>query len=430
MDGYDLGAMFYHDVPQAPSYFELAYNEAAEQIKLRWLNPTTTVHGNPLDTLQSIQLWRNDSLIAELSVDNMQDTMEFVDNLNQPDYYRYQICAVDIGGDYGRKLYSNEQWMGGAMEGIVIWELDPTPITGTALKTAIQQLGYPSEKVYFASNSNRYPLESTVDVVFVCLGIYSSNHVLTSDEALRLKNYLDAGGNVYMEGGDTWYFDTQTVVHPYFSINAVADGSADLFNVKGQPGTRYDNMDFVYSGENAWMDHIEPAGTSQRILFNPSTSSGVAIAHDADLYKTIGASFELGGLVDGASPSTKEELLSKIFDFFEITITDIEEDPVNINVPQSFALKQNYPNPFNITTTFQFGLPAAGDVVVNIYAVTGQKIFSKFLGELPAGWHVFQWNGSNRYGASVASGVYFYQLGFKNSDGMRLFKAGKMHLMK
>ncbi|NIT57423.1 MAG: hypothetical protein GWN00_14680, partial [Aliifodinibius sp.] len=279
MDGYDMGAKFYHDIPQAPPYFALNNIEVADQIQLRWVNPTTTVHGTPLDTLSSIQLWRSDSLIADVTVNNMQDTLEYMDIPPRPDYYRYQICAVDTLGNRGRKLYSNEQWIGGAIEGIVIWELDTTPITSAALKSAMQQLGYPSEQIYLSQTSTRYPLESTVDAVFVCLGIFSNNHVLSDDEALRLKNYLDAGGNVYMEGGDTWYYDTQTVVHPYFSINAISDGSSDLFNVQGQPGTAYENMSFVYNGENSWMDHIEPTGTSQRILYNPATSSGVGVAN-------------------------------------------------------------------------------------------------------------------------------------------------------
>ncbi|MEZ5148734.1 MAG: hypothetical protein R2759_17120 [Bacteroidales bacterium] len=31
-----------------------------------------------------------------------------------------------------------------------------------------------------------------------------------------------------MEGGDTWYYDTQTAVHSMFGVNATADGGSDL----------------------------------------------------------------------------------------------------------------------------------------------------------------------------------------------------------
>lgn len=86
-----------------------------------------------------------------------------------------------------------------------------------------------------------------MEAVFVCLGIYPNNHILTNDEAIKLQHYLDAGGNVYMEGDVTWYFDTQTVVHPYFHINAVADVTSDLFSVSGEPGSVYANMYFPYN---------------------------------------------------------------------------------------------------------------------------------------------------------------------------------------
>ncbi|RLD39777.1 MAG: hypothetical protein DRI89_13240, partial [Bacteroidetes bacterium] len=37
--------------------------------------------------------------------------------------------------------------------------------------------------------------------VFLCLGIFTDNHVLTSGEGQQFADYLNAGGNLYMEGG-------------------------------------------------------------------------------------------------------------------------------------------------------------------------------------------------------------------------------------
>ena len=41
--------------------------------------------------------------------------------------------------------------------------------------------------------------------IFVCLGTYDQNHVLTAEEGQVLADYLNQGGNLYMEGADTWY---------------------------------------------------------------------------------------------------------------------------------------------------------------------------------------------------------------------------------
>ncbi len=70
--------------------------------------------------------------------------------------------------------------------------------------------------------------------IFVCLGTYSDNHVLTAEEGQILADYLEQGGNLYMEGADTWYYDQQvyrpTPVHPMFNIAGIEDGSGDLHN--------------------------------------------------------------------------------------------------------------------------------------------------------------------------------------------------------
>jgi PKD repeat protein/uncharacterized spore protein YtfJ len=157
--------------------------------------------------------------------------------------------------------------------------------------------------------------------VFVCLGIFSDNHVLTSSEGQNLVDYLNNGGSLYMEGGDTWAYDQGTAVHSMFNINGTNDGSSNMGNVVGNTDTFTEGMSFYYSGDNSFMDHIEPIGSAIMIFDNDSPPYGTAVAYDNGNYKTIGSSHEFGGLQDGASPSTKEELMAKYLDFFNITIS-------------------------------------------------------------------------------------------------------------
>jgi PKD repeat protein len=124
-----------------------------------------------------------------------------------------------------------------------------------------------------------------------------------------------------MEGGDTWYYDNQTPVHGMFNINGTSDGSSDLGTILGQTGTFTEGMSFNYSGENSWIDHVEPVAPAEMIFENQLPNYGTAIAYDAGSYKTIGASHEFGGLDDGTSPSTKEELMIAYLDFLGITQT-------------------------------------------------------------------------------------------------------------
>ena len=174
--------------------------------------------------------------------------------------------------------------------------------------------------------------------IFVCLGIYSANHVLSNSEGQLLADFLSQGGMIYMEGGDTWYYDDQTPVHSMFNINGIADGSGDLGNVLGQPGTFTDGMNFSYTGENNWIDHLGSLAPAQMIFRNQSPDYGCAVAYDAGAYRTIGTSFEFGGLADGTSPSTKDELMEKIIDFFSLQIIPVELTSFNAEVDENGIL--------------------------------------------------------------------------------------------
>ena len=141
--------------------------------------------------------------------------------------------------------------------------------------------------------------------------------MLTSGEGSTLAAYLDSGRCLYMEGGDTWAFDTATAVHPYFQINGTADGTGDCGPVNGMAGTFTEGMSFSYSGPNNYMDHLSPGSGAVTVLENGSPVYDNCIMYDGGSYRTIGCSFDFGGLVDGSSPSTKEELMAAYLEAYE-----------------------------------------------------------------------------------------------------------------
>jgi|GEM_PF-6867532 len=80
-------------------------------------------------------------------------------------------------------------------------------------------------------------------------------------------------------------------------------------------------------------------------------------------------------------------------------------------VPASFQLEQNFPNPFNPSTKIKFGLPETSTVTLEIYNVLGQKVVILLdHAEKEAGFHVVAWEGKDKFGQSVASGLYFVRL--------------------
>lgn len=200
----------------------------------------------------------------------------------------------------------------------------------------------PAIKAVLDSNNIAYDYSMTLPAdlnlyksIFVCLGIYSNNYVLSSAEGQTLANYLNSGGMIYMEGGDTWYYDTQTPVHPMFNITGVSDGSGDLGTILGQNGTITQGMTFTYSGENSWIDRITNVPPAVTIFRNQSPDYGCAVAYNAGTYKTIGASFEFGGLSNGTAPSNRKVLMQKIIEFFGLGIIPVELVSFNAEVEQN-----------------------------------------------------------------------------------------------
>jgi hypothetical protein len=79
-------------------------------------------------------------------------------------------------------------------------------------------------------------------------------------------------------------------------------------------------------------------------------------------------------------------------------------------IPKEFELSQNFPNPFNPTTQIEFGLPRASFVTVKIYSIMGSEVTTLEENSLPAGTYQITWDGTDRYGRAVSTGVYLYRI--------------------
>jgi hypothetical protein len=97
-----------------------------------------------------------------------------------------------------------------------------------------------------------------------------------------------------------------------------------------------------------------------------------------------------------------------IFRFRTVPVT-LKKDQ-KTSFPGDFQLSQNYPNPFNPDTKITFNLPYTGEVTLDIYNMLGQKMFTVCHDNLTAGRHSFRWDGRDKSGQEVPSGVYFYRL--------------------
>ena len=215
---------------------------------------------------------------------------------------------------------------------VLILEYDRTPTSGAAISEALRYNGYD----HFISREDLsfFGDLSYFDAVFILLGIMPHNYTIPehSEKALVIRDYLAQGGNVYMEGGDTWVWDVYYGhgynFNPLFGVIGTSDGDSSWFDVLGIPGTFTAQMDFFYDGEAYYNDIIRPSPPAFRIFQDYEYGQGRGVAYyNAEWgYRTIAVTFEFGGLRDSGLPSTKVNLAAEIMNFFGIEPPDCFEE--------------------------------------------------------------------------------------------------------
>ncbi len=93
--------------------------------------------------------------------------------------------------------------------------------------------------------------------------------------------------------------------------------------------------------------------------------------------------------------------------------------------PSRFVLHQNHPNPFNSRTAIRYDLPRSTRVALKVHDLLGQEVRTLVEETQTAGYKSVTWDGKNRLGHPVSSGVYVYRL--ETSDVSR---TRKLLLMK
>ncbi|HJM83687.1 MAG TPA: CotH kinase family protein [Candidatus Marinimicrobia bacterium] len=85
-------------------------------------------------------------------------------------------------------------------------------------------------------------------------------------------------------------------------------------------------------------------------------------------------------------------------------------------IPEKFGLNTVYPNPFNYFTSVQYSLPIGTYVKLDIFNSKGEHIREIYNGLDRPGQHIFNWNGKNKNGQPVSSGVYLISLEVNNFE--------------
>jgi len=237
---------------------------------------------------------------------------------------------------------------------------------------------YLQENAYTVTYRNIFPqsLEGYW-AVFLSFGNLQSGGTHLDDEmAAVLKEYLESGGYVYLEGGDALGNDqvNNTQLLNLFGLVAATNGTGTnpINSLEGKPAAI--THDLVFTGNsqvsNDSIDKYAPSSYG-KTAFTENGYGTVAVQQNIPGgRRSFCFSYSLADLSDGDYPNTREELLHRIMNFFDIYTSEPElSDVSNIRLDL-------FPNPCldEILITF----PDLGEhAVLSIFTVGGVKVMDR-----------------------------------------------------
>jgi len=297
-----------------------------------------------------------------------------------------------------------------------------------------------------------YSYESDVDCCYVASGSNFNNVKGLFGRLLDLYNYPINIANTF------WDFTTTGTNDPYYSISqgleidVIGLPTDQMKQVETyiQAGWDFEEIWAIDSEVNSGYPYIQymsqsPTNTSpidliaevngnQIVLFwQPPAESMLGEVDNYIIYRNNIYYASISNLMFMDYRANLNETVtygvSAVYNYGFSRATIIIIDPLSNADETIVSIKNqllgNYPNPFNPSTTISFNVASAGNVIIEIYNIKGQKISTICDNYYAAGSHTVVWNGLDETGQRVSSGVYFYQMqagGFSSVKKMVMVK--------
>ena len=217
------------------------------------------------------------------------------------------------------------------------------------------------------------------------------------NEYFLIENRQKTGYDSYLPGSGLliWHVD-ETVTG---SINPNDDEWYPGYTGSGHYGVALEQADGQFHQEkyiNAGDTGDPFPGTSAKTTFSPmSTPSSMSYAGENTYV-----------VVDNISASSSVMTADLQVAFS----SDIQESNDDI-LPERIQISQNYPNPFNPSTIIRLQTSVSGRTTVVVYDILGRRVVDLLDAYLPVGAVTeIIWDGRDKNGCDVASGIYFYEV--------------------
>lgn len=245
--------------------------------------------------------------------------------------------------------------------GIFVWEgkSNVRDMSGSFIRNRLQELGYQS------TYGTTFPASLySFDAVFLSFGMVGSNisRFNTPEMYHAVKEYLQGGGRLYIEGCDAIGFDiayylpnvdngfaAHEILHPLLGIEAAEDGGTNpVTNLHAPAGWHTNGLQFTSSNQavNNYIDTFTPSANGIA-AFQESDYGTVAIQGvGAHSQRSFVFSYALAELADGTGANTRNGLMDRILEFFtasELVLPDIQNLSISTADETLINIQWSYP---------------------------------------------------------------------------------------
>ena len=234
--------------------------------------------------------------------------------------------------------------------------------------------------------------------------------------------------DIYAKGvvGDTTVSETFALAAAKTNSRWMGRSYDGRFSVAGDPGTVQYDQSFLIVDSSLFAHNFNDRASYVFGVENYQFNDAVEITigshrNDLAIYR------RKNGVIWEELPSLSRD--GQIFTYSEKS-GYFKLGPKTIIVPEETSIHQNYPNPFNPTTTiiYDIGLMdgLSQNVSINIFNLLGQQIKTLVRNKDQIGQFKIRWDGTDKFGNSLGSGIYFVQL----TTNTGIVKNKKMMLLK
>jgi len=311
----------------------------------------------------------------------------------------------------------------GEMDYLII-DVDPDTVTGPWLNATLEGLGYTG--TYTRDTTYFWNL---VDyrTVWVLLGVSPNTSMISPSQGSKLESYLSSGGNLYVEGGDVFFWDPGhggwQKINEYMGTVAQDDGTSDLGPVRGLENPLIPQLvgqSWDYEGGNDWIDHIEadptPAygGEAYDVLQDADQYYYTGVAYSQGTWRTFASTGQLGGYRAGTVPpeTLVSWIISRLF-FVEVNEGQGALSDEQMTVTKSIVRR----GPIQIRLALDMPL----EIELSVFDAKGSLVDRVARGYFGPGFHVFNWEKIGK----LPSGVYYLRL--SRGDGSLTRKVLKIN---